>query len=265
MPTSSMLFPPSSRIAAAALLAAVTLPALALTAPTSSVATAKPSTPSAASKPSAPTKSTTSSKPSASRQTPDAARLVQWVNTTRDNQGQPFAVIDKRNARLMVYEASGRLRGSAPVLLGLARGDDTVPGIGERPLSEVKPFERTTPAGRFVAEHGTNLRKEDILWIDYDAAVSIHPVLTTNAKEKRLQRLATPGVADNRISFGCVNVPKAFFANVLLKTLSTERPVIYVLPETRPLTATFPGMAGTQVASAQGRLAKAASPPARKP
>jgi hypothetical protein len=268
MHTSSMLFPPTRRIVAAAVLASLCLPALALTAPASSVATAKPSTaskPGAPSKPSATSKPNTSSKASASRQTPDAARLVHWVNTTRDNQGHPFAVIDKRNARLMVYEANGRLRGSAPVLLGLARGDDTVPGIGDRPLSEVKPFERTTPAGRFVAEHGTNLRQENILWIDYDAAVSIHPVLTTNVKEKRLHRLATPGVADNRISFGCVNVPKAFFANVLLKTLSTERPVVYVLPETRPLTATFPGMAGTQVASSQGRLAKATPPPARKP
>ncbi|MED5618313.1 L,D-transpeptidase [Ideonella sp. BN130291] len=224
-------------------MAALALPAAALPAPTARAGTSAASAP---------------------RQTPDAARLVQWITSSRDNQAQPFAIIDKRNARLMVYDAGGRLRGSAPVLLGLARGDDTVPGIGEKPLSQVKPSERTTPAGRFVAEHGTNLRKEDILWIDYDAAVSMHPVLTTNAKERRLHRLATPGVADNRISYGCVNVPKAFFSNVVLKTLSTERPLIYVLPETRSLTATFPGLAATRVAGTRAGLASAAPPSSRK-
>ena len=182
-------------------------------------------------------------RPAQSRAAPssDAARVASWAVRTGDNQRQPFAIIDKRNARLLVYGADGRLRGSAPVLLGLARGDDTVPGIGDRPLKDVKPDERTTPAGRFVTEHGTNLRREDIIWIDYDAAVSMHPVLTTNPKERRLQRLATPTVDDNRISYGCINVPKAFFANVVLKTLSVAHPIVYVLPETRPLQAVFAG------------------------
>jgi hypothetical protein len=195
----------------------------------------------------------------------EAARVARWAVSSRDNKGQPFAVIDKRNARLLVYEASGKLRGSAPVLLGLAKGDDTVPGIGNRPLSDVKPYERTTPAGRFAAEHGTNLRKEDILWIDYDAAVSMHPVLTTNAKERRLQRLATPGTADNRISYGCVNVPKAFFSNVVLKTLKSDRPMIYVLPETRPLESVFAGLSGSRLAGANKQQLAGAAAPARKP
>lgn len=180
---------------------------------------------------------------SAAALSPDARQLVAWVRQSGDNQGVPFAVIDKRNARVFVFTAEGRLRGSAPVLLGLARGDDTVPGIGEKPLSQVKPEERTTPAGRFVAEHGTNMRGEHVVWVDYDAAVSMHPVLTTNPKEHRLERLATPSVADNRISYGCVNVPKAFFASVLLKTLDAPHPIVYVLPETRSLAATFAGFA----------------------
>lgn len=187
---------------------------------------------------------------------PDAARLAQWVRITSDHQGQPFAVIDKQQARLYVFDQRGSLKGDAPILLGLARGDDTVPGIGDKPLSEVQPSERTTPAGRFVAEHGTNARGEHVIWVDYDAAVSMHPVLTTNPAEHRLERLATPNVDDNRISYGCVNVPKAFFQNVVLKTLAADHPVVYVLPEVHRMAQVFPdfpegsGPAGEQHASA---------------
>lgn len=192
---------------------------------------------------------------------PNVQRLLAWVKQSKDNRGAPFAVIDKRNARLLVFEPGGRLRGSAPVLLGLAKGDDTVPGIGERQLSDIKPEERTTPAGRFVAEHGTNARGEDVIWIDYDAAVSMHRVLTTNPKEHRLQRLATPTVADNRVSYGCVNVPKAFFERAVLKTLNVQRPIVYVLPETRPLGEVFAGM---QVTRPTGIRTSSLQPPLTK-
>ena len=97
------------------------------------------------------------------------------------------------------------------MLLGLAHGDDSVPGIGERQMSEIRPEERTTPAGRFVSEPGRNLQGEDIVWIDYDAAVSMHRVRATNPAERRLERLASPGVDDNRISYGCINVPADFY------------------------------------------------------
>ena len=175
----------------------------------------------------------------------DAYRLVGWVKQSGDNRGAPFAVIDKRYARLLVFDADGRLRGTAPILLGTARGDDSAPGVGDKKLSELKPEELTTPAGRFVAEHGSNTRGEDVIWIDYDAAVSMHRVLTSDPKERRLQRLATPTIADNRISHGCVNVPKAFFENVVLKTLDVPHPIVYVLPETRPLDKQFTALAAS--------------------
>jgi hypothetical protein len=173
--------------------------------------------------------------------TPDAEALVQWVVDAHDNAGAPFGVIDKQAARLWVYDGSGQLKGAAPVLIGKARGDDTAPGIGEKPLSEVKESEKTTPAGRFVAEHGENLRKEHVIWVDYDDAVSMHPVLTTNPAERRLQRLASKNPSEHRISFGCINVPKTFFQSTVLGTLDAPHPVIYILPETRPLSATFVG------------------------
>lgn len=169
----------------------------------------------------------------------EARQVAQWVADTGDNQRLPYLLIDKRAARVHVFDAAGALQASSAVLLGLARGDHSVPGIGERPMSAIAPHERTTPAGRFLSEPGHNLQGEDIVWIDYDAAVSLHRVRTANAADRRLQRLATATVADNRISYGCVNVPQRFYDRNILPLLGNQRGVIYVLPETRSAAAFF--------------------------
>lgn len=170
----------------------------------------------------------------------DARELVAAVRATQDHGTRPFAVIDKRLARLWVFDARARIVASAPVLLGLAAGDDSVPGIGERPLAQIRPEERTTPAGRFQLEPGRNTRGDRILWVDYDAAVSMHRVRPTVAAERRLERLATPTPADNRISFGCINVPASFYEKVVWPTFSRRPGVVYVLPERRAPSETFP-------------------------
>lgn len=177
--------------------------------------------------------------PSAGQASASVRQLTDWVTQSGDHGRQPFIVIDKKDARLFVFAGDGRLRGSSAVLLGSARGDDTVPGIGERPLAQVLPHERTTPAGRFTAEHGINLQGEDIIWIDYDAAVSMHRVRAGNPAERRLQRLASPTPDDNRISYGCVNVPASFYDRVLRPAVGEGGAVVYVLPETRPARDVF--------------------------
>ncbi|UUX97812.1 L,D-transpeptidase [Aquabacterium sp. J223] len=172
------------------------------------------------------------------------ADLVRRVVARGDHGGRSFAVIDKRAARLSVFDGTGRLLGSAPVLLGLAEGDRSVPGIGERPLADIRREERTTPAGRFVAEPGRNLAGEDIVWVDYDAAVSLHRVRPLNPAERRLQRLASPTPADNRISYGCVNVPVAFYERWVKPAFATPGGVVYVLPEREPMASAFPALFG---------------------
>ena len=170
---------------------------------------------------------------SAEAEPPDVRQLAQAALTTRDSQGLPFAIVDKKGARVFIYGADGGLKGASPVLLGLARGDDSVPGIGERNMSAIRPEERTTPAGRFISEPGVNLQGEDIVWIDYEAAVSMHRVRTGNKKERRLERLASTLAEDHRISYGCINVPAKFY-DAHVKPLFGKAPgVIYVLPETR--------------------------------
>lgn len=169
----------------------------------------------------------------------EAQQVAQWISSSKDNQGLPYLLVDKRAARVHVFNAAGVLQASSAVLLGLARGDHSVPGIGERPMSAIAPHERTTPAGRFVSEPGNNLQGEDIVWIDYDAAVSLHRVRTANAADRRLQRLASATAADNRISYGCVNVPQHFYDRNVAPVWGKKPGVIYVLPETQTAASFF--------------------------
>lgn len=169
---------------------------------------------------------------------PDARNVANWVVDSRDHQNMSFVIIDKKDARVYVFDRAGRIVQSAPALLGSAVGDDSAPGIGDKPLSQVLPEEKTTPAGRFVAEVGANTKGEDIVWVDYDAAVSMHRVRNVKA-EDRFARLASPGIDDNRISFGCINLPVPFFEQVLKPAVIAHGAVVYVLPETRSPSQVF--------------------------
>jgi hypothetical protein len=185
-----------------------------------------------------------------SSQSPDVLEVRDWVLQTGDSDGLPFFIIDKRRARMYVFDAAGRRQADAPVLLGAARGDHTVEGIGERRLSEIRPEEKTTPAGRFLAQRGQNLRREDVVWVDYEAAVSIHRIRATDPRERRHERLASPTALDNRISYGCINVPADFYDSVVVPAFSHGRVLVYILPETRPAAELF-GIPGDRMLQAR--------------
>lgn len=173
------------------------------------------------------------------RASPDARHIADWALDSGDNAGMPFVVVDKVNARLFVFDPQGRLRGASPVLLGLATGDHTVPGIGSRKLSTIQPQERTTPAGRFVAALDKSLAGEEILWVDYDSGVALHRVIATVPKERRLQRLESSLPLEHRITFGCINVPVTFYEKVISPTFTGTSGIVYVLPEVRPVREVF--------------------------
>jgi hypothetical protein len=169
----------------------------------------------------------------------DTRHVANWVVDSGDNRGLPFVIVDKKDAKVFVFDMHGRLRAASPALLGQAAGDDAIPGIGDRKLSTIRPEEKTTPAGRFVAALGGNMRGEDVLWVDYEGAVSMHRVVTSNPKERRLQRLGTPTPLDNRISYGCINVPAPFYENVVRPAFTGTYGIVYVLPEIHSVRAVF--------------------------
>lgn len=173
----------------------------------------------------------------------EVLQLAQWVLDNADHRQRPFVILDKKDARAFVIEPSGRLRAATPVLLGYAQGDDSVAGIGQRPIADVRPEERTTPAGRFLARPGRNASNEEVLWVDYEAAVSMHRVRPTDPRERRLQRLASPLASERRISYGCINMPVVFFEQVLWPIFGRQGGMVYVLPEIKALNEVFPQLA----------------------
>lgn len=163
----------------------------------------------------------------------DVVHVANWVSYTRNAKKKAFVLIDKKQARLYVFDAQGKLKSQTPILLGKAVGDHSVPGIGSKPFAQIKEDEKTTPAGRFLAQPGRNSKGEDIIWIDYNAAVSMHRLRKVKEEERRADRMASPEADDNRISYGCVNVPAPFYNSVLRPTVSKQGAFVYVLPETR--------------------------------
>ena len=163
---------------------------------------------------------------------PDVRYMADWIARSGDNDGMPYVIVDKINATVFVMDANGHLAGAAPALLGIAQGDGAAPGIGDRKMSEIRPDERTTPAGRFVASLGEDLHGQDILWIDYGNAIALHRVVKGTPAEGRAQRLLSRTSQDNRISYGCINVPVEFYDDVVHPAFAATNGVVYILPET---------------------------------
>jgi hypothetical protein len=169
----------------------------------------------------------------------EVSGLAAWIVHSADNQGLPFLIVDKVNAQVLVLDKDGQLISAAPALLGLARGDDSTPGIGERKLSTILAHERTTPAGRFVASLDRNLHGVEILWIDYATSISLHRVVKGTPAEQRAQRLSSATSADNRVTFGCINVPVSFYDKVVSPAFTGTNGIVYILPETRTAREVF--------------------------
>lgn len=162
---------------------------------------------------------------------PKVTNLAQWVVASHDNAGMPYVIIDKVNAEVFVFDPVGRLQAAAPALLGLARGDRSVKGIGDRKMSAIRPQERITPAGRFIASLAHDPQGKEILWVDYKDAIALHPVVKGTPQERRAERLKSPSSADKRISYGCINVPLKFYANFVSPAFAHTSGIVYILPE----------------------------------
>ena len=168
----------------------------------------------------------------------DVRAVATWVLDTNDHAALPFAIIDKKQARGYVFSSDGRLIGDSPVLVGLTHGDEVEPGIGRKAIAQVRPDERRTPAGRFASVPGHTLTGDRVIWLDYDEGIAMHTIVTNVPAEERARRMASPVPADHRISYGCINFPPPFFADVVAPALARGS-VVYVLPDTRSIADVF--------------------------
>jgi hypothetical protein len=168
-------------------------------------------------------------------------RVAAWVVASNDNHSLPWAVVDKANAALFLFDAKGKPLAAVPVLIGIAVGDEASPGVGSKRLADLGPAEKTTPAGRFLAKFGIPVAGQRVLWVDYATSVALHPIpKDASPKEQRRKRMLSPTSQDNRITFGCINVPKAFYTSLLSPLFRKKGGYVYVLPDTEPLEEVFP-------------------------
>lgn len=170
---------------------------------------------------------------------PEVRRVALWVSDSKDNHGMPYLIVDKVNARVFVFDAHGHLQGSDAALLGMARGDRSVTGIGDRTMSAIRPEDRTTPAGRFKAYLDHDVHGHEILVIDYAASISLHAVVKGTPAERRAERLGSTTSEDNRISFGCINVPLKFYKTIVRAAFAHTFGIVYILPEMSPASKVF--------------------------
>jgi len=147
---------------------------------------------------------------------PDVRHVAQWAIKSGDPGGRPFVIVDKQRARLFAFDALGRLRASAPVLLGAVRSDS--------------PVVPATPAGRFVTDTGRSALSDAIVWVNGDVALELHALPSPASPGRALQRLASDRIEDKRISDGSLHVAGNFYYQ-LLAPLWGRASVAYVLPE----------------------------------
>jgi hypothetical protein len=170
----------------------------------------------------------------------ESTRVAAWIASSNDNGPLPFIIVDKKAATYHVFSPAGVSLLSAPVLIGVAVGDDATPGVGAKSLGEIGPAERTTPAGRYLASFGAAFGQQKVLWIDYATSVALHPIPVGNSKERRRERMLSKTAADNRITFGCINVPARSYTRIVRPLFQKRGGYVYILPDTKPLEAVFP-------------------------
>jgi hypothetical protein len=180
----------------------------------------------------------TSIDPALQSTSEEVKRVARWVIASGDNAGLPFLLVDKVNAQVLDFNPAGQLQGMTPALLGLARGDRML-APNDAPMSAMPPQVRITPAGRFVSRLAFDSEGKELLVLDYDASISLHTVIKGTPTERRAERLSSASTQDNRISFGCINVPAAFYSTIVSPAFTRTKGIVYVLPETSPASEFF--------------------------
>ncbi|MCX7041378.1 MAG: hypothetical protein NT117_01540 [Gammaproteobacteria bacterium] len=186
----------------------------------------------------------------------DVRDTVQWVAASKDNAGLPFVVVDKVNAQVYAFTPHAQLKATSPILLGMGAGDKVLVSP-DAPMSAIPPAKRITPAGRYPSKLVKDNHGKVVLLVDGPNLITMHIVVKGTPVQRRTERLLSPATNDNRVSYGCINVPPAFFTTVIDPDFRPRQGIVYVLPEKttpgqmfgfKPASATAPV---TSVATAQ--------------
>jgi hypothetical protein len=156
--------------------------------------------------------------------------ILSWIRNNNDNKSKPFALIDKKNAKIFVFNAEGQPVASGPILLGITKRDHLDPNTMYASNDELAVDNRVTPAGRFQVKNGRDLHRKELLWFDYSNALALHTVIKVPGQQ-RAMRLRSETPKDNRITWGCINVSVPLYSTVISPLFKPGGGIIYVIPE----------------------------------
>jgi hypothetical protein len=191
-----------------------------------------------------------------------AQSVYESMAPTAMASGKGFIIADKPNGMLHVFKADGSVLVQDTALYGKDIGDI------ESKLSSLKGGAKITPAGKFTllampdAEYAGGV----VLGLAETSStgnglIAVHAAYLGNAKEKRAERLATPGAEGKRISYGCVNTSHDTFLKSILPNIdSLNGGMIFVLPDAQTATAAmFPAETRTEIRTDVGKTVKTAA------
>ena len=162
-----------------------------------------------------------------------------------------MVVVDKPNARLFIFNPDGSLLLDKKVLLGAAVGD-YYKGNNDIKANRITPAglftmglrDATRSAGEARTAGDYDFKKVFVLdkAIDGEYSVTLfHSVWTHEADgPQRLKALQNENAADSRYSFGCINVDKSTYGDLVKNHLAQmDGAALFIVPDNPQATAEF--------------------------
>ena len=147
------------------------------------------------------------------------------LSTLTLNQAEPLIIADKTSGILAIYDPGSKTITKTPALFGKTISDKYYVESYQKGTTS----NGITPSGEFISTkaYSSYLHEPITAFILGDsAAVAIHPVWLGDPKQKRPDRLLSITADDNRITNGCINIPKDFYFKVMDKLPTHLRVVI---------------------------------------
>lgn len=166
-------------------------------------------------------------------------------NRMRAHPNKPIVIVDKQMGLTYMIDANGVLAGKSASLTGKTKGDfRSEEAKKTASVESIAEKDKVTEAGMF---EGALKKSEDYgrvitLQEFNNYSVALHQTYLKKPAERRQERLESATPEDNRISFGCINVPNEFMQNVVLKSIPygmTRFPIV-VIPESKSIQAFWP-------------------------
>lgn len=174
----------------------------------------------------------------------DTARIIEY--NKKNCAGNYYGIVDKKTCQLKIYDKSGKIVKTFTVGVGKSKGDN----IGSYFMDHCKKTKdaykaesnRYTTAGEFILDDYKNVPdaytgkdgKPKLMALKGDnrgvrgGQLAIH-MLYKPDYDKRKRAINSPGLNDNRMSYGCVNLTEEDY-DVMHQYLG-EGNKVYVLPE----------------------------------